>query len=126
MQTQYVISDPIPLLDNLSFRIFLPSHFVLEEVKWIKNMITDDELLPGVKEFLIDAREKGHKIALGSASKNARLILERLDLVRFFDAIVDGNLVAKAKPDPEVFVMGLRCLEKKLLNALYSKILTPE
>lgn len=77
------------------------------------NTITDDELLPGVKEFLIDAREKGHKIALGSASKNARLILERLDLVRFFDAIVDGNLVAKAKPDPEVFVMGAEMLGKK-------------
>ena len=82
------------------------------------NTITCDELLPGVKEFLIDARKKGHKIALGSASKNARLILERLDLIQFFDAIVDGNSVIKAKPDPEVFMKGAEMLGKESVNCI--------
>jgi len=45
-------------------------------------------------------------IALGSASKNARPILEKVKLLSFFDSIVDGNNVTKAKPDPEVFLIA--------------------
>ena len=45
-------------------------------------------------------------IALGSASKNARPILEKVDLLPYFDSIVDGNSVTKAKPDPEVFLIA--------------------
>ena len=70
------------------------------------NQLTKEDCLPGVYEFLTDAKEKGYKLALGSASKNAPFILERLGLTRFFDIIVDGNSVTKAKPDPEVFVKG--------------------
>jgi beta-phosphoglucomutase len=49
-------------------------------------------------------REHGAKTALGSASKNAGLILQRLQLNDFFDAVIDGNKVTKAKPDPEIFL----------------------
>lgn len=65
-----------------------------------------EELLPGVRKFLSEAREKGYKLALGSASKNSRLILEKLEIMDFFDEIVDGTVVSKAKPDPEVFTKG--------------------
>jgi beta-phosphoglucomutase len=68
--------------------------------------MTDDEILPGVTRFLTDLRSNGMLIALGSASKNAPLILDRIHLKGQFDEIVDGNAVSKAKPDPEVF---LRC-----------------
>ncbi|MGS2737792.1 beta-phosphoglucomutase [Sinomicrobium sp. M5D2P17] len=64
------------------------------------------EVLPGVLSTLLFLREKGRKIALGSASKNARLILEKTDIMHLFDAVVDGNDVSKAKPDPEVFVLA--------------------
>ena len=74
------------------------------------NKMQEDEILPGVKEFLRDARERGYKIALGSASKNSRLILERLNLEGYFDAIIDGTVVSKAKPDPEVFLKGAEAL----------------
>jgi beta-phosphoglucomutase len=70
--------------------------------------MTEDEILPGVTRFLNDLRNNGMLIALGSASKNAPLILDRIHLKEQFDAIVDGNAVSKAKPDPEVF---LRCAE---------------
>lgn len=50
------------------------------------------------------------KTALGSASKNAPLILERLDIAKYFDAVVDGTQVSKAKPDPEVFVRAAEIL----------------
>lgn len=69
-----------------------------------------DEILPGVREFLEDARKKGYLISLGSASKNSALILDRLNITHYFDAVIDGTKVTKAKPDPEVFVKGSEAL----------------
>ena len=74
-------------------------------VSMINNM-TAAEVLPGTVELLSALQQAGFKIALGSASKNAGVILERTQLTHFFDAIVDGNLVSASKPDPEVFVKG--------------------
>lgn len=65
-----------------------------------------DEILPGVIEFLETAKANNFKLALGSASKNSMLILEKLNLIEYFDAIIDGTKVTKAKPDPEVFLRG--------------------
>lgn len=64
------------------------------------------EVLPGVLGFIKELKSEGIRIALGSASKNAKLILKLLGLTHEFDAIVDGNDVSKSKPDPEVFVKG--------------------
>lgn len=74
------------------------------------NRMTDSEILPGVTRFLDDLRSNGILIALGSASKNAPLILERIHLMEKFDAIVDGNSVSNAKPNPEVFLKGASLL----------------
>lgn len=79
-------------------------------VSYIKKLEAS-ELLPGVREFLTDAHKNGYKIALGSASKNAPLILDRLGITDLFDAVIDGNMVDKAKPDPEVFLKGAQALE---------------
>jgi len=62
------------------------------------------EIFPGVEDYLLRLRSRGVKTALGSASKNAPLILERLEIGSLFDAVVDGNTVKVAKPDPEVFL----------------------
>lgn len=72
-------------------------------VEYISHMDAS-EILPGAAEYLHSLRAKGIKTALGSASKNAPLILERLGISSLFDAIVDGNKVSRAKPDPEVFL----------------------
>jgi beta-phosphoglucomutase len=69
-----------------------------------------DGYLPGAHAFLLASRAAGLKIALGSASKNAPLILERLGWIPLFDALVDGNVVSASKPDPEVFLEGARRL----------------
>ena len=74
-------------------------------IDYIKKM-GEDEIFPGVKEFLSDARKKGYCIALGSASKNTALILERLHISNYFDTVVDGTQVTQAKPDPAVFLCG--------------------
>jgi len=68
------------------------------------------EILPGVSEFLKAIKEKGYLIALGSASKNAQIILDKTGLSQWFDAIIDGNSVQKSKPDPEVFLKGAKAL----------------
>jgi beta-phosphoglucomutase len=70
--------------------------------------LTPEEILPGAEKFLKELREHKVLLALGSASKNALTILNRLNITILFDAIIDGNKVSKAKPDPEVFLMGAR------------------
>lgn len=77
------------------------------------DQMTESEILPGVTRFLDDLRSNGILIALGSASKNAPLILDRIHLKEKFDAIVDGNSVSNAKPDPEVFLKGAGLLRVK-------------
>lgn len=66
----------------------------------------ESELLPGILTILKYLKENNQKIALGSASKNARPILEKTGILHYFDAIVDGNDVSNAKPDPEVFLQA--------------------
>ena len=76
---------------------------------WYVEYISDigeEEILPGARKFITRLRAAGIKIALGSASKNAGIILKNLKLTDYFDAIIDGNKVSKAKPDPEVFLLG--------------------
>lgn len=70
------------------------------------NRLTADDLLPGVRGFLENARQSGYLVGLGSTSKNARFILDRLGITGLFDVIVDGNDITNAKPDPEVFLKG--------------------
>ncbi len=66
----------------------------------------ETEILPDVTKVLDFLKNKGIPMALGSASKNAVPILEKVKLLTYFDAIVDGNAVSKAKPDPEVFMIA--------------------
>lgn len=75
----------------------------------IDNM-DERDILPGVLSTLRYLKIKQQRMALGSSSKNARPILEKVKLLHFFDAIVDGNDVTNAKPDPEVFVQAARKL----------------
>jgi len=72
--------------------------------------MTPDEILPGVEDFLKEVKAAGYKTAIGSASKNTPLILERTGLAKYFDAVADGTMVSKAKPDPEVFLKGAELL----------------
>jgi beta-phosphoglucomutase len=74
------------------------------------NSMDESELLPRVRETLQFLRSADQGIALGSASKNARHIIDKVNVTSFFDAIVDGNDVTKAKPDPEVFLIAAKNL----------------
>ncbi len=76
-------------------------------VEYISRM-DESELLEGARQYLEGQKEKGIKIALGSASKNAPRILDNLKITELFDVVIDGNKVSKAKPDPEVFLLGAK------------------
>lgn len=77
------------------------------------NRMSADEVLEGVIPFLNSLKKKGIKIVLGSASKNAIPILEKLELISYFDAIIDGNKTTRSKPDPEVFLLGAEAIGAK-------------
>lgn len=72
--------------------------------------LTRENLLPGVLELLEKAREKGIALGVGSSSKNAKFILDKLNIGHFFSIVVDGNMVASPKPHPEVFLNGAKAL----------------
>ncbi len=106
--------DIILEIGNISLNEEDKIKYATQKNKWYKEYITKmtpDEILPGAKEFLQICRNNGIKTALGSASKNSMLILEKLNLVDYFDTIIDGTKVNKAKPNPEVFLKGATALK---------------
>ncbi len=86
-------------------------------VSYITQM-TPDEILPGVIRFLDELHKNNLLIALGSASKNAMFILDKIGLAQKFDAVIDGTKVFRAKPDPEVFLKGASELGVSPVNCL--------
>jgi beta-phosphoglucomutase len=99
-----------------------------DKTKWLIQKNTDylsylvdmdeSEILPGVLPILQFLKDKKQCIALGSASKNARPILEKTGLMGYFDVVVDGNDVTHAKPNPEVFLMASKILNIKPEHAI--------
>ena len=84
----------------------------IKNARYVEMIKTIDasEILRGAKEYLLELRARGVRIALGSASKNAEIILRNLGIFELFDAVIDGNKVSKSKPDPEVFLLGAQAL----------------
>jgi beta-phosphoglucomutase len=81
-------------------------------VEYVKKM-TPEEILPGSLEFINELKKENIKIAIGSASRNTPLILNQVNLTEVFDAVVDGNIVHKTKPDPAVFLTAAKMLKVK-------------
>ena len=79
-------------------------------VEYLKQL-DQSALLEGTLDYLTSLHSQNVKISLGSASKNAPLILSQLGIEKYFDAVVDGNCISKAKPDPEVFLTAAKFLE---------------
>jgi len=72
--------------------------------------ITHKDLFPGAVELLQELRKAGIKIAIGSASKNARAVIEKLGIGNLVDAIADGDSVTRPKPAPDVFLYAAKQL----------------
>ncbi|NCB62242.1 MAG: beta-phosphoglucomutase [Clostridia bacterium] len=80
------------------------------EYKELIKTLGEKDLSSEVKGTLEELRARGLMLALGSSSKNARFILERIGLGDFFDAIADGTCIKRSKPDPEVFLTAAELL----------------
>lgn len=77
--------------------------------KLLKTM-TPEDVSKEVRETLEELRKRGYKLAIGSSSQNAKMILEQVDLIDAFDEISDGNNIVNSKPDPEVFLKAAQYL----------------
>lgn len=89
-----------------------------ENYRELLKTMTPDDVSDEVRETLAEIRKRGYKISLGSSSKNAKFILERVGLMDAFDAISDGNNITKSKPDPEVFLKGAEFLGEQPKDCL--------
>ena len=88
--------------------------------------MTPDDVTDEVRNTLAELHNRGYKLALGSSSKNAKFILEKVELLGAFDAISDGTNITKSKPDPEVFLKRQSFLAKSQRNAMLWKMLMQE
>lgn len=75
------------------------------------SQMSHSDLSEEVMETLCTLRDHGIKLAIGSSSKNAPLILEKIGLSQFFDAVIDGNCITHSKPNPEVFLKAAQLLD---------------
>jgi beta-phosphoglucomutase len=82
-----------------------------EYYKDMLKEVTPKDILPGVMDLLKELKRHGIKTAIGSSSKNAPIILERIGLDKHFDAVADGNHIKNSKPHPEVFLLAAQKLE---------------
>ncbi|HEX2953424.1 MAG TPA: beta-phosphoglucomutase [Bacillota bacterium] len=79
-------------------------------VEMVKTM-TPGDALPGAVSLLEELRKKGIKIGLASVSKNAPLVIERLGIASYFDAMADPQRITQGKPDPEIFLTVMQTLD---------------
>ena len=101
-------------LGNLALDEDKISNLLLEKNEIYLNSISsldNNSILLGVENLLQTAKEKKILLAIGSSSKNAKFILDKLKLSNYFDAIVDGSMVRKLKPDPQVFLMAAKMMQ---------------
>lgn len=109
-------------VDSLE-KILSWGHLVLDPAKKIELMdlknkwyldyvqeVSPEEMLPGAHDFLKALHAEGIRIGLGSSSKNAIMILEKLGIYELFDTIIDGTKIHFSKPHPEVFQKGAKDL----------------
>lgn len=89
----------------------------IDYLKYIDKM-DESEILPDVISTLNFLKKNKQPIALGSASKNAKSILDKVGLLSYFNTIVDGNNVTKAKPNPEVFLIAAEQLGISASNCM--------
>ena len=83
--------------------------FMVLKNQWYLDFIAEmspKDILPGIDSFILEVKKTDLKLGLGSVSKNAKFILEKTNLIQYFDIIIDGNKISKGKPDPEVFLKG--------------------
>ncbi len=89
-------------------------YWCTQKNEWYKDylkVLTPYDILPGILDALQWLKDNNIRIALGSASKNSPVILDKLNISHFFDVVIDGNAVSAAKPNPQVFLKAATFLK---------------
>jgi len=107
-------AESLKIILEVNGKVVMPQEF-LEMMEKKNNIYREkleelkrEEILPGALELIKDLKKNNIKVAIGSSSKNAALILEKIGLKEEFDVVIDGNKISNSKPHPEVF---LKCSE---------------
>lgn len=82
------------------------------------NSMRPSDVSDEVRKTLEELKDRGHKLAIGSSSKNTKFILRQVGLINAFDAISDGTNISRSKPDPEVFLKAARMLGEEPENCI--------
>jgi beta-phosphoglucomutase len=101
--------ERIMRLGNVSISDSEKENLMTLKNQWYLDFISEmnaSDILPGVIDILNQSKAANLKIGLGSVSKNAQFILEKVGIIHYFDAIIDGNKISNGKPHPEVFLNG--------------------
>lgn len=78
--------------------------------KMLETRLSDENILPGIVDFLKAAKAKGIKLSVASSSFNAPQILEATNLIEYFDHIVDPGTVANGKPAPDIYIAACEAI----------------
>jgi beta-phosphoglucomutase len=111
---QYLLGDRAIASSQQQLLLKRKNDYYLELI----NELNGDHLLPGIGNLLMELHAAGVKIALGSSSKNAELVLQRLGIRHFFDFMADGHSVTNLKPAPDVFLHAANSLAVAPANCL--------
>lgn len=101
-------------LDNRSVSDRRFRELMDQKNSWYRDYLgklTPDNILEGIPAFLVEIRDMGGKLVIGSSSKNARYVINYLQLTDTFDAIVDGTNVDQGKPAPQIFLQGAEAVD---------------
>ena len=102
--------ESLEIILSQSSRVFSPEEKLAlaerknERYRALLQRLTPAAVAPEVRDTLSELRARGRKLAVGSSSRNTRLILKLTELDGCFDAVSDGTNITRSKPDPEVFL----------------------
>lgn len=102
----YLLGDRQISLERQQLLLRRKNTYYLELI----DKLNAENILPGIGNLLVELRTENIKIALGSSSKNAKLVLQRLGIINFFNFIADGHSVPDLKPAPDVFLYAAKAL----------------
>jgi beta-phosphoglucomutase len=110
----YLLGDRQISLERQQLLLRRKNTYYLESI----DKLNAENILPGIGNLLVELRTENIKIALGSSSKNAKLVLQRLGIIDFFNFIADGHSVPDLKPAPDVFLYAAKALRIQPANCL--------
>lgn len=104
MQSLEIVLDLAGISLNEAHKEMLANKKNAWFVDYVERMLPD-EIFPGVKQLIGELKSAGIRVGLASSSKNAKTVIQLLQIQNEFDTVVDGSMITHTKPDPEIFLL---------------------